>query len=602
MQISNHFISNSNYTISKSMKQLFLGFIILLNQSVSIALPNNDSLIVKLNQAIKDAPIYDSIKLHEIDLLKQELHQNSTTKLDEEYNINLRLYEEYKYYNYDSALFYTKQLQRLAITKNSYSLLLDAKLKAVFIMLSGGLFKETFDSLNVLSFRNAADSIKAEYYTLTGIAYYDLSDFNGDSFSDSFYNSKANLYLDSALAIYAPKSFEHYYYSALEYLKKDKADSAISYLKQLLEDNNLSQHQIALATSTMGGIFISQSREDEAKPYLIKASIADIKSSTKETLALLTLAGIMYKEGSIDEALKYIEKANADAEFYNARLRKVQVGAILPLIEGGMINTIKSQKEKLQHFLIALSILVLLLAAFSLIIRSQVKKLKIARKRLFEANEKQQQINEELFVANELKEKYNNQLKEINNQLREVNEIKEKYNEQLQVINYKLLESNKIKEEYIGYYFNLDTAFLDRIEKLKASIEKKLPERKWEEIKFILKSVDPKKEKEELLKNFDKVFLRLFPKFVSQVNTLFKDEEKIILKEDQLLNNDLRIFALIRLGITENEKIAEILDYSINTIYSKKTKIRNKTIVSNDEFEKKIMEITTIISENSPQK
>ena len=205
-------------------------------------------------------------------------------------------------------------------------------------------------------------------------------------------------------------------------------------------------------------------------------------------------------------------------------------------------------------------------------------------------------------MANELKEKYNNQLKEINNQLREVNEIKEKYNEQLQVINYKLLESNKIKEEYIGYYFNMDTAFLDRIEKLKASIEKKLPERKWEEIKFILKSVDPKKEKEELLKNFDKVFLRLFPKFVSQVNTLFKDEEKIILKEDQLLNNDLRIFALIRLGITENEKIAEILDYSINTIYSKKTKIRNKTIVSNDEFEKKIMEITTIISENSPQK
>ncbi len=172
----------------------------------------------------------------------------------------------------------------------------------------------------------------------------------------------------------------------------------------------------------------------------------------------------------------------------------------------------------------------------------------------------------------------------------------------LQVINYKLLESNKIKEEYIGYYFNMDTAFLDRIEKLKASIEKKLPERKWEEIKFILKGVDPKKEKEELLKNFDKVFLRLFPKFVSQVNTLFKDEEKIILKEDQLLNNDLRIFALIRLGITENEKIAEILDYSINTIYAKKSKIRNKTIVSNDEFEKKIMEITTIISENSPKK
>jgi len=435
------------------------------------------------------------------------------------------------------------------------------------------MFKETFDSLNVLSVRNSVNSIKAEYYTLTGLTYYNLADFNGDSYSTSFYNNKANLYLDSALAFYAPASFEHLYYSALKYLKKGKADSALFNLHQLIKGDNLTQHQIALTTSTIGGILISQGKENEAKPYLIRASIADIKSSTKETLALLTLAGIMYKEGNIDEAVLYIEKANADATFYNARLRKVQVGAVLPLIEGGMINTIKSQKEKLQLFLIALSMLVLLLAAFSIIIRSQVKKLKAARKSLFEANTSLRQVNQELSRANE---------------------IKEKYNEQLQEMNYKLLESNKIKEEYIGYYFNMDTEFLARIEKLVNSLDKRLTDRKWDEMKFILHSIDLKKEKEDLLKNFDKVFLRLFPRFVSQVNTLFKDDDKIVLKDDQLLNNDLRIFALIRLGITENEKIAEILDYSINTIYSKKTKIRNKTTVSNDEFEKKIMEITTL--------
>jgi hypothetical protein len=164
----------------------------------------------------------------------------------------------------------------------------------------------------------------------------------------------------------------------------------------------------------------------------------------------------------------------------------------------------------------------------------------------------------------------------------------------LKAINHQLTEANKIKEEYIGYYFNLDTEYLARIEKLITALDKKLVERRWEEIKLLLKSFDSKKEKEELLKNFDKVFLRLFPNFVAQFNTMFREEDRITLKEGQLLNTELRIFALIRMGITENEKIAEILGYSINTIYSKKTKIRSKTIVNKEEFERRIMEITTL--------
>ncbi len=576
------------------MKQIFTCFLLLLFKIISFASPYTDSLIKELNNAIEQSGTYDNKKLKEISQLKSLLNKSLKSNLSRQYNIYLKLYEEYKYYNYDSALFYANKLQMVAYNKNNPSLLIDSKLKAVFIMLSAGMFKETFDSLNAISITDATDSVKAEYHTLMGIAYYNLADFNSDSHSTPFYNNKANQYLDSALPFYAPNSFEHLYYSALKFLKKGKADSAISNLNRLIERNVLSYHQIALATSTLGGIYISQGREDEAKPFLIKASIADIKSSTKETLALLTLAGIIYKEGKIEEAVQYIEKANADAVFYNARLRKVQVGAILPLIEGGMINTIRTQKEKLQVFLIALSILVLLLGGFAIIIRIQLKKLKVARQSLFEANVRQQQINQELLEANELKEKYNNRLKEINNQLLEANEIKEKYNEQLQKINRQLSEANKIKEEYIGYYFNIDTEFLARIEKLITALDKKLMERKWEEIKLILKSVDLKKDKEELLKNFDKVFVRLFPNFVTQFNTLFKEEDKIILKEDQLLNTELRIFALMRLGITENEKIAEILGYSINTIYSKKTKIRGKTIIHKDEFEKKITELTTL--------
>ena len=573
------------------MKFLLILCVLLIYDFVSFAAPHRDSLMAELNGAIKDAHIYDESKIKEISKLKNELNKRALNDLDKRYDINLQLYNEYKYYNYDSALVFASELQRLAYSKSNPALITDAKLKAIFIMLSSGMFKETFDSLHVISILNTPDPVKAEYYSLVGRAYYNLSDFNG---GDTLYNSKANLYLDSALHLYPVTSFEYSYYSALTFLKKGNTDSALFYLNRLMAHKDLSYHQIALATSTAGGIYISQGHENEAIPYLAQASIADIKSSTKETLALLTLAGIVYKQGNLDEAVQYIEKANSDAKFYNARLRKVQVGAVLPIIEGGMITTIKSQKEKLQYSLVVLSLLVVSLAVFAVIIRNQVKKLKAARKSLSEVNVKQQQINQELQEANELKEKYNNQLRETNSQLVEANAVKEMYNTQLQQINHQLSEANKIKEEYIGYYFNLDTEYLSRIEKLITSLEKKVAERKWEEIRFILKSVDPKKEKEELLKNFDKVFLRLFPNFVIQFNTLFRDEDKIILKEDQLLNTELRIFALIRLGVTENEKIAEILDYSINSIYSKKTKIRGKTIVNKDEFEKKIVEITTI--------
>lgn len=554
----------------------------------------SDTLIIALKKAINEAHLYDEIKVQRIATLKHQITNQNVTNIDKQYSINLQLYDEYKYYNYDSALVYAKALQRIATNKNNTFLLADAKLKAIFIMLSSGMFKETFDSLNSISVKNAPDSVKAEYYSLMGRSYYNLADFNGDAVNTPLYNLKANSYLDSALVLYPKTIFESIYYSAIRFLKQNKIDSALANLQQLLTRQDLTYHQTALATSTIGGILMSQGNVEAAKPYLIKASIADIQSSTKETLALLVLAEIMYKEGDINDAVVYIEKANTDASFYNARLRKAQVGAILPLIEGSMIQTIKEQKEKLKLFLITLSGLVILLAGFAIIIRNQVKKLKVARENLFEANLKLKQINDELFVVNELKEVYNIQLKEINNQLVEANATKESYNTQLKKINQQLAETNRIKEEYIGYYFNLDTEFIARTEKFITSLDKKLTDRKWDEMRFILRSVDLKKEKEELLKNFDKVFLRLFPNFVAQFNTLFNDEDRIVLKEDQLLNTELRIFALIRLGVTENEKIAEILDYSINTIYAKKTKVRSRTIINKDEFEKRIVEITTI--------
>ena len=156
------------------------------------------------------------------------------------------------------------------------------------------------------------------------------------------------------------------------------------------------------------------------------------------------------------------------------------------------------------------------------------------------------------------------------------------------------MEANKIKEEYIGYFFSGNSEFYTRIERFKRSVEQKIVDRKLDEIRFLVNNLNLKQERDELLKNFDAIFLKLFPNYIEEFNALFKEEDHIKLKEGELLNTDLRIFALIRMGIHDNEKIARILEYSVNTINTYKTKIKNKSILANDAFEQKIMDFHTI--------
>jgi Domain of unknown function (DUF6377) len=285
---------------------------------------------------------------------------------------------------------------------------------------------------------------------------------------------------------------------------------------------------------------------------LIRAALADIQSSTKETSAIFNLASLLFKSGELQRASVYIQKAVDDAVFYGARQRKVQLSAILPLIEAEKISRVENQKKNLITYSAGATFTLLVVIILAIIIFRQVKKLQLAKKIITDAKDQQQLINN------------------------------------------KLTEANKIKEEYIGYFFNVNSDFFAKIERFKKLVDKKITDRKFEEIKFLVNNINLKQEKDEILKNFDKVFLKLFPDFVADFNSLFKPEDQIKLKDNELLTTDLRIFALIRMGIHDNEKIAQILEYSVNTVYTYKTKIKNKSIVPNEEFEHRIMEIKTM--------
>jgi Domain of unknown function (DUF6377) len=553
------------------MKQ-FLISLLLVAAGLTNALADNDSLLTVLSTTLPMSAVYDSARIREIALLKESVFSDGQP-LPGVFSRYEKIYEAYKLFSYDSAYSYAIRLVQIADQMQDAPHVVAAQLNLSFILLSAGLYKETYDSLHSLANRRVPDSLKGEYYSLWGRYYYDLAGYASDNYHSVDYDIRGDRYLDSALTFFNPASFEYIYYSGLKDFKQNKLREAATYFEKLLANPSLTDHQLALTTSTFSAIFLQQGDRDKAIDLLIQATVADIKSSTKETVAIFHLAELLYKRGDLRHAVQCIESATANAEFYGARQRKLQASTILPLIEGARISGIEAQKSLLVKYAILVTLLVLALILLARIILRQVKKLKLAQQALTEANAKQQEINRQL-------EESNRRLEVVNAKLGEAND--------------KLEEANKIKEEYIGYFFNIDSEFYSKLDKIKTTIEDKLRERRYEDIKFFLNKIDARKEKEELLLSFDKIFLKLFPHFVEEVNALLREEEHVRLKDGELLTTDLRILALMRMGVSDPEKIALILEYSVKTIYSYRSRIKNKAAIPGDEFEERVMQIKTL--------
>ncbi|MDB5236097.1 MAG: hypothetical protein JWR44_3090, partial [Hymenobacter sp.] len=223
------------------------------------------------------------------------------------------------------------------------------------------------------------------------------------------------------------------------------------------------------------------------------------------------------------------------------------------------INIIENQRKSLKTYAIIMTVLAGVVIGFAVVSFRQLRKARKADRVIFATNQ----------------------------ELRERNEV-------LRQLNGDLNEANKIKEEYIGFYFHNNSQYIDKIEALKKRLDNLLSSKQYGAVQKLIDSVNIKTERNELLKGFDTVFLRLFPNFIGQFNALFHEEERIRLPEDQLLTTELRIFALIRLGIDDSEQISRMLGYSINTIYTYKTRVKNRSFLPNEEFEAHIQAIQAV--------
>jgi hypothetical protein len=522
----------------------------LLCKSLS-ATNKTDSLYKALDKAIETRAKYVQLKRVRIDSLTYILHKTSNLQYAVQDEIYNKLYNEYSSFNYDSAFMYSRHLLRNAYASKNNLLISKARIKVGFILLSAGLFKETLDTLDNLSLKTLPDSLRRDYYALLARTYFDMADYANDSYFTKLYNEIGHQKIDSAISLSKINSETFLSLNGLKYLRVADLKQARYFYEKLINNNTLDGHQYAIEASSLGHIYKYDHNPELAVQMLIKAAIADIVASTKETVAIRNLAEIVYLDGDIERAFNYVKLALEDAYFYGARHRKIQISDILPSIEDKQLALVRHQRKTFLIYSFSITVLSLLVILFVIIIFRQLWIVKKAKK----------------------------YLSGVNSRLAEINR--------------KLLEANLIKEEYIGHFFDIISEYISRLEKLKINVNRKITTHQIDDIKDIVATIDIKKEREQFYNSFDSIFIKIFPSFIDIFNSFVKDE-KILSTPDQILTPEVRIYALIRLGISDNDKIARFLGYSLNTIYSYKTRIKNRLTIPMDEFEKKLMRIKTI--------
>jgi len=516
-----------------------------------------DSLLNALNNALANKSQYVAQKQNAIKKIKNQLSAAKTET--EQYAAYSDLYDQYKSFNYDSAYTYAKQLHAAAIKLNNPVLIAESKMKLAFTLLSSGLFKETFEYLNSINVAVFPVQYKIDYYFLKARSYFDLSDYNRSKDFSAIYDPKGIGCIDSALVMCKPGTFSYLELRGLKDLRTGDFDDGRKTYVALLALPNLNPHDFAVNACCLSYIYEVKGPQEKSVDLLIRAAITDIQSATKETVAIYKVADFLHKKGDIKNSYIYIQQAMDDATFYGALQRQARISSILPIIEAQWVDQIEHQKMLLYIYSAIITLLVIAVVVFAVIIFRQLKKLRIADEIIKEANLSLQENN----LA-------------------------------LEELNRNLSTANKIKNEYIGYYFNVNSIYIEKLESFQKSLEKKLSSKRYEDAQATVKNLNLENERQHLFHTFDQVFLRLFPDFIKKFNELFNEGDEIMIPEGQLLGTEHRIFALIRMGIHDNDRIAKLLGYSVNTIYSYKNRIKNRSFVPNDDFEDRIMQIEAV--------
>lgn len=534
------------------------------------ALEENRKLLHSLDSLLEQQDLFVRVKEERIKQLKMQYSRVKDVK--ELYAMNRMVYLEYRVYDADSALHYINKNIQLAQQTNNRTWEVVSLLEQSFVLTSSGLLTEALKAVSDIQPEELPQNLRSEYFGRLCTLYSRLRDYSSENSQLSeHYNNLQKAFRDSVYLTATPDELRYWNCRAWLYLGTPEIEP----VKQAFEENKQTlsndSRKYSIATYNLSAIYRSENNDSKYLENLILSAMADIRSVNGDIGSLQEIAEYLFKHGEIDRAYNYILYCSQKAMLFHNRVRIVKMSHLQNQIYKAYQEQSRTQQKRLQASLIAVSFLFLVLIGAFLSIRKQMHRLKEANLKLDSTNQKLSVNMDALSTAHQRLEEVNMQLKDLNTQLQEVND--------------QLRESNYVKEEYIGYVFNICSTYISKLEEFRKNINRKLKVGQIEDVKAMTdSSATASNELKEFYQNFDTIFLHLYPDFVGDFNALLLPEERIELKEGELLNTELRIHALIRLGITDSVKIADFLHCSAQTVYNNRLRTRNKSIIPKEDF------------------
>ena len=499
------------------------------------------SLLKELDRTIARKTDFQKQREHEIDKIKKQIRASSSAT--DKYQLYSALYGLYLHYQADSALHILKKREELLpVLKNTQydNQQWIARAEVLGIM---GLYNEVGELLKQVQLEQLDDSSLLYYYYACRSYYGWIADYTR---TDERYKyiEKTNAYRDSILS-QTNNKLDHNIVLADKMIVDGEPDKAIELINKELEHVE-NQGSLVFLLYNLSQAYARKGNKEKQIYYLAQTAIADLKEAKREYTSLQKLALLLFEKGDIERAYRYLSCSMEDAVACNARLRSVEVTEFFPIVDKVYNLKIEKEKQISRTLLISVSFLSFLLLITIVYLYRQMKKLSSMRK--------------ELSVTNK----------------------------QLQAINNELNQASKIKEEYIALYLNRCVIYLDKLDAYRRSLAKMAMASRLEDLFKTIKSEQfIRDERKNFYNEFDKSFLQLFPRFIESFNELMTEEGKLYPKSGEILSTELRIFALIRLGISDSSSIAQFLGYSLATVYSYRSKVKSKAL-DKSTFEKQI--------------
>ena len=514
-------------------------------------------LLRELDAALANASTYEGYFQQRTDVLRQMLAGKNTP--EQEYEIRKKLASEFTAYSLDSTVVQLGRNRALARQLGDAYRQAETDFALAREYALAGYHSDALDILSGYRLEAIPPGLEYTFFEVSSYLYGELAAYSSNN---AQYWQKKDMYRVSMLPFLEEGTYEWYDLQRVQAESDRDKEKALEYARKALEVTEPNSRQYARAA-----FFVSvyQQDPDDEIAWLARSAIADVLCANKDYASLNTLAERLYRQGDIDRAFKYAaDHGMPDALFFGGKLRPWQIAQFFPSLEQAYAAK-NARHTRQMWMLIGLAGLLLLALAGLLFYLSRRQRVLVRTRKALE--EEKARVD-----------RRNQTLQDVN--------------EQLQALNNELQESSKVRQEYIALYLQNLSENISTSRQYKNHVLKYI--RRGND-KYLIEEIEalPPIEDDirEFYQMFDRTFINLYPDFVDEFNALLADGEAIVPKGDDILTPELRVFALIKLGITESSKIAALLHYSANTVYNYRAKIKNKARGDRELFEDAVQAI-----------